>query len=36
MLNVNENLERDFMIFYPVEGQTQKAKDFKKDVPYFL
>jgi len=36
ILNVSENMERNFEIFYAVEGQTQKAKDFKKDVPYFL
>ena len=36
ILNVNEHLERDFEIFYQVEGQTTKAKDFKKEVPYFL
>jgi hypothetical protein len=36
ILNISENLERNFEIFYAVEGQTTKAKDFKKDVPYFL
>lgn len=35
ILNVSEHLERDFQIFYAAEGQT-KAKDFKKDLPYFL
>jgi len=29
-------MDRNFEIFYAVDGQTQKAKDFKKEVPYFL
>lgn len=36
ILKVHENLERSFEIFHAVEGQIQKAKDFKKEVPYFL
>jgi hypothetical protein len=35
-MKVDENLERDFEIFNAVDGQTTKAKDFKRDVPYFL
>jgi hypothetical protein len=29
-------MEKQFDIFYAVEGQTTKAKDFKREVPYFL
>ena len=36
ILKVGENMDRDFEIFNAVDGQTTKAKDFKKDVPYFL
>jgi hypothetical protein len=36
ILNVTEQLDKNFDIFYAVEGQTIKAKDFKRDVPYFL
>lgn len=35
-LNVTDKLERQFEIFHAVDGQTTKAKDFKREVPYFL
>ena len=36
ILQVNERLERNFEIFTEVEGQQNKAQDYKKVVPYFL
>lgn len=35
-LNVTQSMEKQFEIFHAVEGQTLKAKDFKREVPYFL
>lgn len=36
ILQINERLERNFEIFTEVEGQQNKAQDYKKVVPYFL
>ena len=36
ILQVDDTLERSFEIFSEVENQNTLAKDFKKDVPYFL
>jgi serine/threonine-protein phosphatase 6 catalytic subunit len=36
ILNVSATLEKNFEIFHAVDGQTAKAKDFKREVPYFL
>jgi hypothetical protein len=36
ILQIDSNLERTYKIFDQVENQEELAKDFRKEVPYFL
>lgn len=36
ILEVNEFLDRDFKIFYEAHNTKSDAKNFAKDMPYFL